>query len=192
MIDVLLHNEIRTKSSFEERGNVNALKEIMLKKGFESPEIIQDEEHNLFELNVTHVYNGHKITNRINWDLVSSVEYKSLFTLQKEIGQLQKSPVLVSSKGRETLLNSGEELLRHILALGKDGLFIQRYKGLGEMNPEQLWETTMNPVTRTLLQVTIEDAVEADEIFSVLMGDQVEERRRFIEDNALMARNLDI
>ena len=90
------------------------------------------------------------------------------------------------------MLNSGEELLQYILALGKEGLVIQRYKGLGEMNPEQLWQTTMDPRTRTLLQVRIEDAVGADEIFSVLMGDQVEERRRFIQDNALIARNLDI
>ena len=192
LIDVLLQNKIRFKSSFEEMGKIIALKEIMVGKGFKSPQITKDEEHNLFELSVISPHNGHEKTNRVNWDLISSVEYKSLFTLHKEIGQLQNSPILISSKGKETTLNSGEELLQYILSLGKEGLFIQRYKGLGEMNPEQLWQTTMNPETRTLLQVRIEDAVEADEIFSVLMGDQVEERRRFIQDNALMARNLDI
>jgi DNA gyrase subunit B len=96
--------------------------------------------------------------------------------------------------GSKQLLETSnhEELLAFFLEQAKKGLAIQRYKGLGEMNPEQLWETTMNPQNRILLQVKIEDVVESDEIFTILMGDQVDPRREFIEQNALNVVNLDI
>ena len=89
-------------------------------------------------------------------------------------------------------INSLDELLEYFVNAGKKGVAINRYKGLGEMNPEQLWTTTMNPEGRTLLQVRAEDHTEADQMFTTLMGDQVEPRRKFIEDNALDVRNLDI
>jgi DNA gyrase subunit B len=91
-----------------------------------------------------------------------------------------------------TTVNSRQALIDHIMELGKKDLQIQRYKGLGEMNPSQLWETTMDPEKRTLLQVQIKDAVQTTEIFTILMGDAVEPRRQFIEENALEVKNLDI
>jgi len=98
----------------------------------------------------------------------------------------------VRADGDEEPLATPVALLERVLDLGRKGLAIQRYKGLGEMNPDQLAETTMDPTKRTLLQVKIEDAVEADDVFSTLMGEEVEPRREFIEKNALDVQNLDV
>ena len=111
-------------------------------------------------------------------------------------GETAESRVKSAGKGsgrdNEVSIASMDALVDYFLSAGKKGVAINRYKGLGEMNPDQLWETTMNPATRTLLQVRAEDHTEADLMFTTLMGDQVEPRRKFIEDNALDVKNLDV
>ncbi|OHB27774.1 MAG: DNA gyrase subunit B [Desulfuromonadaceae bacterium GWC2_58_13] len=126
--------------------------------------------------------------------ILSSHEYKLLLQSYRQVEDIcQGERAFIASEGKEEgIVNDRQELLDFFFERAKKGQYIQRYKGLGEMNPEQLWETTMDPEKRILLQVKIEDAVEADEIFTVLMGDQVEPRREFIEKNALNVSNLDI
>ncbi|HYS92297.1 MAG TPA: DNA topoisomerase (ATP-hydrolyzing) subunit B [Candidatus Acidoferrales bacterium] len=126
-------------------------------------------------------------------DLLKSPDYAQLFECHGEIAALHKGPcTVVDGDGKEVVTNTLDQLIEVVMNFAKDGVTLQRYKGLGEMNPEQLWETTMNPETRTLLRVTMDDAVGADEIFTILMGDAVEPRREFIERNALDVVNLDI
>jgi DNA gyrase subunit B len=126
-------------------------------------------------------------------DVLKSPDYGQLLECCEKIAGLHRGPCTISDgTGKEIVTRTLEEFVRVVMDSAKDGASVQRYKGLGEMNPEQLWETTMNPETRTLLKVTMEDAVGADEMFTVLMGDAVEPRREFIERNALDVVNLDI
>ncbi len=123
---------------------------------------------------------------------LSSPEYSELCSLRDAFEELGETPYRLVFDGTEVPVSDMQALVDVVKREAGRGQSIQRYKGLGEMNPEQLWETTMNPATRTLLQVRVEDGVEADEIFTVLMGDTVEPRREFIEKNALEVQNLDI
>ncbi|HMV46584.1 MAG TPA: DNA topoisomerase (ATP-hydrolyzing) subunit B [Blastocatellia bacterium] len=152
-------------------------------------ELTSDEEHGLSEIEIT-LANGSSVI--IDWELATHVEFQRATEIYKSFLPISQPPFVIKEGATETEVESRDDMLNHILAAAKKDLHIQRYKGLGEMNPEQLWETTMDPEKRTLLQVKIDDAVETDEIFTVLMGDQVEPRRRFIEDNALEVKNLDI
>jgi len=138
--------------------------------------------------------NLHARIDRHTVETLSSHEYKLLLQSYRLVEDLcQKGPAMLIEEGKkELVIEDRKELLDAFLGRAKKGQYIQRYKGLGEMNPDQLWETTMDVEKRVLLQVAIEDAVEADEIFTILMGDQVEPRREFIEKNALNVANLDV
>jgi DNA gyrase subunit B len=132
----------------------------------------------------------------IDWNLVDSAEYEELSAIEQDVRSIGPAPYFVretdKTKSEETELEDADALWDYIDARGRKGTQLQRYKGLGEMNPEQLWETTLDPNSRVMLQVRLDDVVQTDQIFSILMGDQVEPRRQFIEDNALNVKNLDI
>ena len=152
----------------------------------------EDAEHNCFKLICSLKGNGTGVQTVIDREFLTTPEYKEIKKLFTELSGIGLPPYAVENGDHKAQLRSLTEVLDYIMEGGKKGQYIQRYKGLGEMNPEQLWETTMNPETRVLLQVRIEDAVEANDIFSTLMGDEVEPRRRFIEEHALTVKNLDI
>jgi DNA gyrase subunit B len=128
----------------------------------------------------------------LDWELFSGSDFQTLVKLRQGLTALRQPPYRLQDAVKKWEIPNLEELVNLVLEEGQKGLTVQRFKGLGEMNPEQLWETTMDPENRTLLQVNIEDAVAADEIFTILMGDKVEPRRDFIQNNALDISLLDI
>jgi len=191
VVEVLLSGGISSRADFEQETRLEDLAQRIQALGHEVGAPERDEEHGLFQLRVRSRSRG-KREFRINLELWQAVEMRQLRRLYPATSELAKPPLVVCQNGDEVPLDSKEALLSNLMDSGKKGLSIQRYKGLGEMNPDQLWETTMDPERRRLLQVRIEDAVKADELFSVLMGDAVEPRRQFIEENALEVRNLDV
>jgi DNA gyrase subunit B len=139
----------------------------------------------------------------IDWSLVESAEYEELYSIEQDVRSIGPAPYFAremkkvegdeaTAAAKDVELEDADALWDYIDQRGRKGAGIQRYKGLGEMNAEQLWETTLNPDARVMLQVRLDDAVQTDQIFTILMGDQVEPRRQFIEDNALNVKNLDI
>jgi len=154
--------------------------------------LLDDPEHDCSKISYTFKENGRNKNTVIEFDFLNSPDFEELKKLKDSITAAGDPPYNVGDNGGAQELSSLAEVTEHILSRGKKGMSIQRYKGLGEMNPEQLWETTMNPETRVLKQVQIEDAFQTDEIFTILMGDQVEPRKHFIETNALNVSNLDV
>ncbi len=155
-------------------------------------DVLDDEEHQSHKVKGRLQANGVAHELDITHELVGSADFRELQKLTPAAIGLGRPPYKLKAKNQESSYRTTNELVRAILDIGKQGLSIQRYKGLGEMNPGQLWETTMNPEMRTLLRVTLEDLTGVDEIFTILMGDEVEPRRNFIQTHALEVRNLDV
>jgi DNA gyrase subunit B len=155
-------------------------------------DITWDEEHSAYRVLFERMREGMSSRLTLDTPMVTSAEYRELRARGQALKRLGLPPYRLLVKEQERLCQSVVQVIETVKSLGQRGLSVQRYKGLGEMNPNQLWETTMDPDKRVLLQVTLENAYAAEEIFSILMGEQVEPRRQFIEQHALEVRNLDI
>jgi len=191
LAELLLERGITARADFADLSKLEPLVGEIEELGHRVISLAPDEDQRLHELVIRSGRRGGREV-RLNFELVRSVEFRQMNRLMETVAKLGDPPLVVVHGNEEKQLSSKEALLSHLMEAGKRGLSIQRYKGLGEMNPGQLWETTMDPERRRVLEVRIEDGAEADRLFSILMGDAVEPRRQFIEENALDVRNLDI
>lgn len=185
---VLTNSKTKLRQVFEQQELLLQIEAKLGDAGYRT-EVTVEEEHGLWEIEIT-LSNGQTVL--FDWNIASYVEFQKAVELEELLERELPAPLVIIEGDKSEEVATREELLEKVMGNAKKDIGIQRYKGLGEMNPEQLWETTMDPEKRTLLQVRIEDAIETDQVFTVLMGDQVEPRRRFIEDNALDVRNLDV
>ena len=216
VVEALLEADAHDKTFFGSRAALDALAK-RLSTPTSMVTVQTDDENKLFSLAIDDRSNGYARQHTISLDFVTAADYRTLLNSYRDIRDIKppmtvvatgaveqeptdpqaedgpkEKPVKAAAREPEAKIASLDELIEYFINAGKRGVAINRYKGLGEMNPEQLWSTTMNPEVRTLLQIRAEDHTEADQMFTTLMGDQVEPRRKFIEDNALDVRNLDI
>ena len=192
LIELLIEKNVKDRDSLQDKEGMTDLAQRLRSRGYQVDELLREEEHNIYELMIGEAGNDAKRV-RVGWELVSSADFQRAIVLWKDISSFDKPPFKVYRDSKESVsIDDKDQLLSYLLEDAKKGLSIQRYKGLGEMNPDQLWETTMDPEQRTLLKVKIEDMFEAHDIFTVLMGGEVEPRRQFIETNALEVRRLDV
>jgi DNA gyrase subunit B len=188
LVEALAESALEKKTDFEEKKPIDKLlKEIEKLKLKIEGEVVFDEAHSLYEIQFGPPHNQ-----KINWALVASADYKRLRGLAKQVEEYNKPPFTIIRNGDKAVREKAGDVLGYVMEDAKKDFTITRFKGLGEMNPTQLWETTMNADSRTLLKVRLEDVVEAEKIFTTLMGENVEDRRKFIEENALDVVNLDI
>jgi DNA gyrase subunit B len=187
----LAYHGATQKELFKKREFMEGLLLQLEANGFRVSDIRLDEEEGYYEFLVRESQNGGQVS-AVNWEFLSSPELRQLMRISKELSGFNKRSYTIKGEDEVKPINDAQQLVVELMEKAKKGLTIQRYKGLGEMNPEQLWTTTMDPEKRTLLKVQIEDAVEADDIFTILMGDKVEARRDFIQSSALEVTELDI
>ncbi len=207
IVEMMIRTGVEGKEFLQSEERMAALRSAMLDNNYDASEYTWNPERNVYEMTVTstvqdelnQVFKDQTAKNRIpikiGRGLVYSTDFQNALVLYKKIARYDRPPFVITKtdkEGRSIRVESKEKLVEQMVEDGKKGLNIQRYKGLGEMNPDQLWETTMNPETRTLLQVRVENIVETDDIFTILMGDEVEPRRNFIQSNALEVNTLDI
>jgi DNA gyrase subunit B len=200
ILEKMLYGVEITKSEFSDKNKVELwIKDLITQLeeqdgngSIYSVQIKQDLERNIYYPSFTVRKHGIDTVYNCSYDFIESKEFAAMMSLNVAINDLIEEDGYVKRGEKIKSVSSFEQALDWLMAESKRGQYIQRYKGLGEMNPSQLWETTMDPDTRRMLQVTIEDAIAADQLFNTLMGDHVEPRRNFIEDNALKVANLDI
>ena len=204
LVELLIAEGVGDKEYLQDENRMIALKELLHRSGYQVDDPNWSAERNVFELLVNsqdsesekEIIGGKSfVPVKIGRSLIYSADYQKALLTGTNVKKHDSPPFGIYAIEKEQLLHTADsqkELMELLLKEGKKGINIQRYKGLGEMNPDQLWETTMNPDKRTLLQVTVEDMVDTDEIFTILMGEEVEPRRDFIHNNALEVSSLDI